>query len=272
MIAPALSRAFGGQEMRTRHAAAVTERNLILFRAGGSYAWMVIAGFAEPMLYLLAIGWGVGSLVGSVPLPDGGRVPYPTFVAPAMLAASAMNGALAESTINFFVKLKYWRLYESLINTPVAPEEIALGEVGWALTRGAMYTVPFLVVMAALRLTTPLLALAALPAALLTGLAFAGLGLALSTFMRSWHDFDYMGLVQFALFMFSGTFVPLSGLPRALQVVVQVTPLYHGVELIREVTLGRFGWGLAWDTGYLVVLALAGVAVASRRMRHLLWR
>jgi lipooligosaccharide transport system permease protein len=270
LVTTLLARAIVGDDLCARRVAAVTERNAVLLRGAGSYGWLVLAGFVEPLLYLLAIGWGVGGLVGGVPLPDGRTVPYRTFLAPAMLATYAMNGALAESTINFFAKLKYWKLYDSMLNTPVAPEEIAVGELAWAVLRVALYCVPFVMVIAALGLTTPPLALAALPAALLAGLAFGALGLALSTFMRGWEDFTYVGIVQFALFMFSGTFVPSARFPPGMQAIIQIMPLSHGVDLIRDITLGRPGWSLAWHAGYLALIAAIGLAIASRRMRRLL--
>lgn len=268
MVTAILTRALAGDELKPRRAGAVTERNLVSFRAGGAYWWLVVSGFTETILYLFAVGWGVGALVGDIPLPDGTLVPYLTFLAPALLAASAMNGAIAESTMNFFAKMKFAKLYDSVLNTPVTPVEIAFGELAWAMMRGSMYSAAFLVIMAALDLTTPMLALVTLPAALLVGVAFGGLGLALATVMRTWQDFDYMGVVQFALFLFSGTFVPVATYPAAMQVIVQVTPLYHGVELIRGVTLDQLGWGLLWHAGYLVVLTIAALAFAARRMRR----
>lgn len=270
MVTAILTRAVAGDELRARRAAAVTERNVTAFRAGGSYWWLVLSGFAEPLLYLLAIGWGVGALVGDLPLPDGRTVPYLEFLAPALLAAAAMNGAIAESTMNFFAKMKFAKLYDSVLNTPVTPVEIAFGELGWAMMRGSMYSGAFLVLMTVLDLTEPLLALAAFGPALLVGFAFGGMGLALATVMRSWQDFDYMGIVQFALFLFSGTFVPLSSYPAAMQVIVQLTPLYHGVELIRGITLDQLGWGLWWHVAYLLALTIAGLSFAGRRMRKML--
>jgi len=254
--------------MMLRRAASVTERNVTLFRTARSYAWLVVSGFAEPVLYLVAMGWGVGALVGAIPLPDGRVVSYLTFLAPAMLAASTMNGALAESTINFFAKMS-WKFYDSIINTPVNPAEIAFGELAWAMIRGVLYSAGFLMVMTVLGMTSPELALVALPAALLVGLAFGGLGLAFSTYMRDWQDFEYLGIVQFALFVFSGTFVPVSSYPAPLQFVVQLTPLYHGVELIRGITLGQLGAGLLGHTAYLLVVVVLGLTFAARRMRHL---
>lgn len=272
MVVATLTRAVTGHELAVRRAAAVTRRNLTLLRSAGSYGWLVAAGFVEPLLYLLAIGWGVGALVGSVALPDGSVVPYRTYIAPAMLAASAMNGAVAEVTINFFAKLRYWKLYTPMLNTPIEPEEIAVGELGWATARAALYCLPFVAIMVVLGLTDPVHALAALPAALLVAVAFGGLGLALSTFMRGWHDFDYWGIVQFGLFMFSGTFVPLTRLPVPLQAVVGLTPLVHGVDLVRGLALGRPDRSLGWDAAYLLLLALVCLAIATRRMRRLLWK
>lgn len=270
MVTMVLTRALAGSDLSLGRAAAVTERNLVLFRRGGAYWWLVVSGFAEPLLYLLAIGWGVGALVGDLRLPDGRVVPYLTFLAPALLAAAAMNGAVAEATMNFFAKMKFAKLYDSMLNTPVTPLEVAFGELGWAMMRGAMYTVGFLVIMVAMSLTTPLLALAALPAALLVGFAFGALGMALATLMRTWQDFDYVGIVVFALFLFSGTFVPVATFPPALEVVVQVTPLYHGVELIRAITIGTAGWGLLWHIAYLIVATAIGLAVAGRRLQRML--
>jgi lipooligosaccharide transport system permease protein len=272
MVTTILIRAVAGDALQARRAAAVTERNVVAFRTGGTYGWMVLSGLAEPLLYLFAIGWGVGALVGDMSLPDGRLVPYLTFLAPALLAASAMNGAIAESTMNFFAKMKFAKLYDSVLNTPVTPVEIAFGELGWAMLRGAMYSGAFLLVMALMGLTTPVLALAALPAALLVGFCFGGLGLALATLMRTWQDFDYMGTVQFALFLFSGTFVPVATYPAAMQVVVQLTPLYHSVELVRGITLDQLDWSLLWHVAYLVVVTLAGLALAARRIGRLLRR
>lgn len=269
MVTMTLTRLVGGGELRLPRAAAVTERNLVAF-GHGTYWWVVVSGLVEPLLYLFTIGWGVGALIGVMTLPDGTTVSYLSFVAPAMVAVAAMNGAIAETTMNLFAKMKYAKLYESVLNTPVTPMEIALGELGWALARGGMYTVVFLLAMVWMGLTTPLLALVALPAALLVGLAFGSLGIAAATVMRTWQDFDYIGAVQFALFLFSGTFVPVATFPAALQVLVQITPLYHGVTLLRGIGLGMFEWGMIWQVAYLLAAVAVGMAVAARRMSRML--
>lgn len=251
-----------------RRSMSMVERNVAALR---SAYWVVMAtGFLEPVLYLFSIGVGVGALVGELTLPDGRAVPYATFVAPAMLASSAMTGALSETTFNFFGKMKWMRLYEGIVATPVRPIEVAIGELTWAMIRGGIYSAAFLVVMVAMGLTSVGLAVIAFPATLLVGFAFGGLGMALSTFMRSWHDFDLLMTVQFSLFLFSGTFVPAEGYPAALRWVVEFTPLYRSVDLVRGITTAAWSLTQIWDLLYLFVLFAIGVTVAGRRMDKLL--
>ncbi|MFI7544865.1 ABC transporter permease [Actinoplanes sp. NPDC049599] len=251
-----------------RRSASVVERNVASLQT--SY-WLVMAsGFLEPILYLFSIGVGVGALVGDLTLPDGRVIGYAAFVAPAMLASSAMTGALSETTFNFFGKMKFMKLYDGMLATPLRPIEIALGELAWAMIRGNIYAAAFLVVMVAMGLTTAGPAVGAFAAAILVGFAFGGAGMALSTFMRSWQDFDLMASAQFALFLFSGTFVPAQAYPAALRWVVEVTPLYRSVDLIRAITTGSVGWLQALDVLYLLALFALGLTVAGRRMGKLL--
>lgn len=269
MLANAFAPGFYGRaDASARRAGSVAHRNVAALRS--AYWLVVVSGFFEPLLYLFSIGVGVGALVGDVTLPGGEVVAYPAFVAPSMLAASAMSGALSESTFNFFAKMKYMRLYDAVLATPVRPMEVAFGELLWAMARGALYSAAFLAIMVAMGLTTAGWALVALPASLLVGFSFGGLGMALSTYMRSWQDFDLMATVQFALFLFSGTFVPVADYPTVLALLVQATPLYHAVELIRGLTTGTAQWGLLGHVAYLAVMTAFGVAVAGRRMGRLL--
>ncbi|WP_214410228.1 ABC transporter permease [Sphaerisporangium fuscum] len=248
---------------------AVIGRNVGALRSGPSYWLVLVSGFFEPLLYLLSIGVGVGALVGDLPV-DGRTLPYATFVAPAMLAVSAMSGALSETTYNFFFKLKYQKTFEAVLATPVRPFEIAVGELTWAMVRGSLYTGLFLIVMVALRLAEPLWALAAFPATMLVGLAFGSLGMAVSTLLRGWQDFDLMATVQFAMFLFSGTFSPVGDYPAPMRILVEVTPLYHAVELVRGLTLGIPGWGLLAHAAYLLAMMAAGLLFAARRLQRTL--
>lgn len=257
-------------EGATRRSASVAERNLATMRS--SYWLVLVSGFFEPLLYLLSIGVGVGALIGDITLPGGEVVPYAAFVAPAMLAASAMTGALAETTFNFFGKLKYMKLYDGILNTPVQPFEIALGELAWAMLRGTLYSAAFLGIMVAMELTSAGRAVAAFPATVLVGFAFGALGMALSTYMRSWQDFDLMGAIQFTLFLFSGTFVPADAYPMLLRWLVEVTPLYRAVDLVRGISTGSTGWLQLVDVLYLLAATTLGLALAARRMGRLLYR
>ncbi|MFU8872906.1 ABC transporter permease [Micromonospora sp. SL4-19] len=252
-----------------RRAASVAERNLTALRS--AYWLVLLSGFLEPVLYLFSIGIGVGALVGDLTLPGGQVVAYAAFVAPAMLASSAMSGALSETTFNFFGKMKFMKLYDGVIATPVQPFEIALGELAWAMIRGSLYSAAFLVIMVAMDLTSAGRAIIAFPAAVLVGFAFGALGMAVSTLMRSWQDFDLMGSAQFTLFLFSGTFVPAEAYPAVLRWAVELTPLYRSVHLVRGITVGTSGWSWLLDVAYLVVLAGGMLALASRRMGRTLY-
>jgi lipooligosaccharide transport system permease protein len=250
-----------------RRGGRLIERNIFVYRR----IWLVlISGFFEPLFFLLGVGFGVGSLIGTVTGPSGQPIAYALFVAPAMLASSAMNGAIFDATFNFFFKLKYNKVYDAVLSTPMSVADVAVGEVGWALIRGALYAFGFLVVMTVLGLVSSPWALLALPAALLIGFAFAAVAMAATTFMRRWTDFDYIFLVTLPLFLFSATFFPLSAYPPGLQLLVQLTPLYHGVELIRGLTLGVVGPHLLVHVAYLVVLGMIGLIVVRRRLEKLL--
>jgi lipooligosaccharide transport system permease protein len=245
----------------------LVERNVRAYRR----QWYVFAsGFAEPLLYLLSIGIGVGELVGRIPGPGGQLVSYREFVAPGMLAAAAMNGAVLDTTFNFFVKFKYQGVYDAMLATPLRPFDIAVGEVSWSLIRGAAYAAAFLVAMLLFGLVHSWWALLVVPAAVLIGFAFAGAGLGATTYMRSWTDFDLVSAALVPMFLFSGTFFPLSRYPDWFSWVVKATPLYQGVALERSLVFGALDWTTPLHALYLVVLGVVGVRVASRRLALLL--
>lgn len=245
----------------------LVERNFLVYKR----AWIVfLTGFLEPVLYLFSIGIGVADLVDKFELPDGTLVGYTEFVAPALLAAAAMQGALFDATFNIFFRMKYAKLYDAVLATPLRPWDVATGEVTWALLRGTAYSAMFVVVMVAMGLTSSWWTVLALPAAMLIGYAFAGAGMALTTWMKSWQDFEYIQLVVVPMFLFSGTFYPLDTYPTGLQWIVQATPLYQGVVLCRGFATGSVGWELLVAVGYLAAMGTLGMYVASRRLAKLL--
>lgn len=240
----------------------LVERSLTAYRRN----WPVlISGAAEPIYFLFGIGFGVGSLVGSV-----GGLPYAVFVAPGLMAVTAMNGAIFDSTFNLFFKIKVSRIYEAMLTTPIEPRDIAAGEVAWALLRGTLYAAGFIALMAVFGLIRSPWAILAVPGAMLIGLAFASVGCALTTFMRWWTDFDYINLAILPLFLFSGIFFPVSLYPGVLRWVVEVSPLYRGVHLLRSFTIGDVTLWNVYDVAYLVALGAIGVLILERRLRRLL--
>lgn len=245
---------------------ALIERNA---RAARHWWLTIVSGFFEPVFYLFAMGVGIGALVGTVEV-DGRAIPYGVFVAPALMATSAMNGAVYDSTQNVFWKLRFAKLYDTVLSTPMRPVDVAVGEISWALLRGLMYSTAFLGVAAAGGFVQSWWALLAIPACTLIGLAFASVGMAVTTYMTSWTHLEYVQLALLPMFLFSATFYPLGTYPPALQVVVQLTPLYHGVDLVRGLMTGDLHAGLGVHVLYLAVFGAVGVWATSRRIGRLL--
>lgn len=241
-------------------------RNYLSYRA----AWpLFLTGFLEPVFYLFSIGIGVGQLIEGFTF-NGREVPYAAFVAPAMLATSAMNGAILDSTFNFFFKLKFEKLYDQILATPMSTMDVARGEMAWSLLRGGIYSFAFLGVMVGMGLVQSWWAVLALPAAFLVGFAFAGAAMALTTYMRSWQDFEYVTLAMMPMFLFSATFFPVTAFPAVLRWVVEATPLYRGVVLCRELTTGAVTSASLVSVVYLVAMGLVGLYVVRRRLDRLL--
>ncbi|MCL2541279.1 MAG: ABC transporter permease [Nocardioidaceae bacterium] len=241
-------------------------RNFLVYRRHWK---LFVTGFLEPFFYLLSIGVGVGALIGGFDYA-GHHVSYSAFVAPAMLATSAFNGALMDSTHNVFFKLKYDKLYDQMLATPLTPTDVARGEIVWGQARGGSYAAFFLLVMLAMGLVESWWALLALPAVLLIGFSFSAVCMAATTYMRSFQDFDKITLIQLPMFLFSATFFPVATYHGALRWVVECTPLYRAVVLCRELTLGSPGWESLVSVVYLLALGAAGLAVVRRRLERLL--
>jgi lipooligosaccharide transport system permease protein len=247
---------------------AFVSRNFSVQVRAVPYVWA--SGLVEPFLYLLSIGIGIGHLVGKLPGPNGALVPYAAFVAPGLLATAAMNGAIYECTVNIFAKLHWQKLYDSVVSTPLSPGDIAVAEVGFATFRCALYASVFLGVMACFGDTHSWWALLCVPSATLVGAAFASAGFAASCYMRSWTDFDKVQLVAMPLFLFSAIFYPLSELPKWAQVTIEVLPLYQGVALCRQFSLGYPSASAVGHVSYLVALCLLASVVSCRRVTKLL--
>ena len=243
----------------------IVERNLMVYRR----TWIILfSGFFEPLFYLFFFVYPLESFIGTITF-EGDTLEYAAFVAPALLAASAMNGAFYDAT-NVFWKLRYGKVYDSILSTPIGPKDVAVGETVWAVVRAMLYSAAYLVVIVALGLVDSPWAVLALPACFVIGFGFAGAGIAAVTWMRNWKDFDLIQLIMLPMFMFSATFYPISVYPEALEWVVRCLPLYHGIELVRSLTTGTVGVLQLVNVVYLAALGLVGMYVASRRIDGLL--
>jgi lipooligosaccharide transport system permease protein len=244
----------------------VFERNVASYRK----MWLVfVAGFTEPIFYLFSLGVGLGQLVDGV-IIDGQELSYAQFVAPGLMAASAMNGAFFDMTFNFFYKLKYAKTFDAILNTPLSIGDILVGEIIWAVVRGMIYASGFLIVMTLMGLVSSWWALAAVPASLFIALAFAALGAMFSSYIRTWHDFDLIQLIIQPLFLCSTSLFPLEVYPGWAQPIVKISPLYHGVALLRDLVLGSVGLHDLWHIAFLAILGTAGALVSRRRLIQLL--
>jgi lipooligosaccharide transport system permease protein len=245
----------------------VLGRGLLATRT--SNYWVVLSGFFEPVLYLLSLGIGLGSLIGTVTTSTGQHVPYAAYIAPALLAVSAMNGAIYDSTWNVFFKMNYGKLYEGMLATSIGPFDVALGEIAFALLRGLLYAIGFMIVMQIFGLNLAWTALLALPAVVLIAFGFASLGMAITSYMKTFQQMDWINFVMLPMFIFSATFYPITVYPPVMQYIIEALPLWHGVELIRGLTTGDLSWGLLWHVLYFAVMITVGLIFTTKRLRAL---
>lgn len=233
----------------------------------------IYSGVLNPVLYLGAMGLGLGTLVDKHGTSSIGGVSYLTFLAPGLLAAAAMQTAMGESTYPVFGSVKWLKTYQAAIASPLRPADLFHGHVLWTTLRLTMNSAVFLVVMAAFGAAGSAWVLACLPAAVLTGLAFATPIEAYA--MICTKDTSFAMLFRFGiipLFLFSGTFFPITQLPAYIRPLAYATPLWHGVALCRSLSLGTAQLGAsAVHVGYLSAVTALGVYAGNRTYRRRLY-
>jgi lipooligosaccharide transport system permease protein len=256
-----------GRSVYSGRARVALERNFMAFRSSN---WIVVlSGFVEPLFYLLAFGFGIGRLIGGVTDGSGHPVSYAAFIAPALLATSAMNGAIYDSTWNVFFKMHFAKLYETMLATSLGSLDVAIGEIGWALLRGLIYAIGFMVVMAPLGLIPSWWALLAIPGAVLIAFGFASFGMAITSYLKTFHQMNWINFFMLPMFLFSGTFYPLSIYPQWIQTIIQAMPLWHAIQLERAFMLGNVSWDLLGHVVYFLVMIVAGLIFTTRRLTAL---
>ena len=258
-----------GEKYYSGRSRAIMERAYIAFK---SSTWMiVISGFVEPVLFLLSFGYGLKDLVGDITVA-GQPIGYVAFITPALLATSAMNGAIYDSTMNVYFKLKHDRIYHGMLATSLGPMDVALGEISWALLRGLSYAIGFMAIVTPLGLIPSVWGILAIPAAVLIAFGFASFGMAVTSYMKSWQQLEIVNVVLLPMFLFSGSFYPLSVFPDWLQTVIRLFPLAHAIDLVRGLTLGNISWALVGHAMYFVVMIVVGLFFTTKRLNALFMR
>ena len=244
----------------------VWQRNWLVYRR----LWhrSLAFGFLQPVLFLTAMGLGIGSLMGTDDLTAFGGVEYIHWLGPGLLAAMSMQTATFESTYPIMNKIMWGRNYEAMLSTPVGIRSIVGGELGWSAFRiGSLATV-FLVVLALFGIPRSPMAILAIPVATLVGMAFSSCLIAFTATQKN--DVGFSAIFRFVinpLFLFSGTFFPLTQLPDAAQVIAWTTPLFHGVQLIRGAILDQLDPLTApLHLAYLLVMLAIGTWFADRNL------
>lgn len=241
-------------------------RNLLVWRK------IMVAGlflaFGEPFVYLLGLGFGLGRFIGDV-----AGMPYLTFLASGLLAASAMNSAAFEGMYSVFTRMVHQQTYEAMLATPLQVDDIVAGEMLWCATKSVIVGIPILAVAALLGAVPSGSALLTLPVFFLVGLCFAGPSIFVSALAPSFDFFNYyVTLLITPMFIFSGVFYPIAALPEFGQVLVQVLPLSHAVALIRPLVAGQPLDAPLLHVAVLGVYALAGYVAATVFIRRRLIR
>lgn len=240
------------------------------FYALKSSTWLVVlSGFVEPVFYLLAFGVGLGRIIGNVTDGSGNPVSYAAFVAPALLATSAMNGAIYDSTWNVFFKMHFGKIYQAMLSTSLGPLDVAMGEIGWALLRGFVYACGFSIVVGLMGLIPSIWGLLAIPAAVLIAFGFAAVGMGITSYLTNFHQMDWVNFFLLPMFLFSGTFFPLTVYPDWVRVLIEGLPLYQAIALVRGCTLGNIDASLLGHALYFVVMIVLGLMFTTKRLRAL---
>jgi len=238
-----------------------------------SSTWMVVAsGFVEPVFYLLAFGYGIGQFIDGTTDGAGNPITYAMFIAPALLATSAMNGAIYDSTWNVFFKMHFGKIYNGMLSTSMGTLDVALGEIGWALLRGLAYAIGFMAVVTPMGLVPSGWGILAIPASVLIAFGFASIGMGVTSYLKNHQQMQWIQLVMLPMFLFSGTFFPLNIYPEPVQWMIQALPLWQAIELIRGLTLGNLSWAMLGHVLYFVVMIIGGLYFTTRRLTALFLR
>jgi lipooligosaccharide transport system permease protein len=183
-----------------------------------------------------------------------------------------MNGALYDATWNVFFKMHFGKVYQVMLSSSLGPMDVALGEISWALIRGAAYSIGFMAIVTPLGLVTSAWGLLAIPAATLIAFGFASVGMAITSYMKNFQQMNWVNFFLLPMFLFSGTFFPVSVYPEWIQVVVKALPLWQGVDLVRSLMLGIIDISVLGHIAYFLVMIALGLTFTTVRLKALFMR
>lgn len=252
-------------------ALAVWRRNLTLYRR--TWVMNILPNFFEPLLYLVGMGVGLGAYLGE----DVGGVSYVAYIAPGLMAAAAMNGAVFETTYNMFIKMNFQRVYDAYLGTPAQIQDIAFGELMWATTRATVYGFTFMLVVAALsfggmNIFVSWWALLIPFALIATGTLFGAIGAVFTSLIKTIDLYSYFyTLFLTPLFLFSGIFFPVSRFPGGEE-IAWCTPLYHAVRVVRSMAQGTVDGSTLASIAWILIATVLLYSIVPGRMRRLLAR
>jgi lipooligosaccharide transport system permease protein len=252
-------------------AARVFQRNWLVYRR----LWhrSIAFGFLVPILFLTSMGLGLGGLMTAADASAFGGIDYLAFVGTGLLAGSGMQTATFESTYPIMNKIMWGKNYEAMLSTPLGVRHLVIGELAWVAFRLATIGVVFLVALLLFGVVETPLAALAVPIVVLSGIGFSAWLIAFTATQKN--DVGFSAIFRFVvnpLFLFSGTFFPLTQLPDQIEWIAWLTPLFHAVELIRGVVLDQINAGadLA-HLAYLVVFFAIGAVLADRSLLRRMW-
>jgi lipooligosaccharide transport system permease protein len=244
----------------------VWQRNLTVYRT----SWKInfLPPFLEPLFYLIAFGVGFSGLIGNIHY-ETGQVSYVSFIAPALIAINMMNNSFFENTYGSFVRMYYQKTFDAMMSTPLNADEIIIGEIVWGATKSLIGTVIMLIVISFFGLVSYPAALLIIPVSFLGGIAFGAVGMYFTGLVKTIDLFNLpVFLFVTPMFLFSGTFFPLNGLPLWAQQVALVLPLTHLVNVVRALNYGIFNWDVLAGLCYLTVFSLIMLPLSLFKMQR----
>ena len=253
-------------DMPTWRARHVWSRNWDVFKKFA--VTNILPYFAEPLLYILAMGYGLGLFVGHI-----GGVSYAEFLAPGILSSSVMFAASYECTYSTFVRLIFQNTFEAVLCTPLMPEDIVAGEVAWGATKSVISGICIFIVILLMGLVKPESILVILPITVLVGLMFASLSMFFTSIMPNMDAFNYyFTLLVSPMFLFSGVFFPIDGMPAIVKTIAWFLPLTHAVNIIRPAAEGIYSASflpeIIWMLVFTAIFYIISVVLMKRRLMH----